>query len=147
MEEVQIKIKLENGAKAPKYMTKGSSGMDVFANIKSPVKLESLDRKLIDTGIKMEIPYGYEIQVRPRSGLALKHGLTMVNTPGTIDSDYRGEIKLIMINLSNEVYEIKPNERIGQLVLKKVYKARLEKVKELDKTVRKENGFGHTGKK
>ena len=94
----------------------------------------------------MEIPFGYEVQVRPRSGLALKHGITLVNTPGTIDSDYRGEVGVILINLSNDEFIVNPGERIGQLVLQKVYKMEFEEVEELSTTVRAEGGFGHTGK-
>lgn len=146
MENVIVKLVLENGVELPKYMTEGAAGMDVKANITEPVTLKTLERKLIPTGIKMEIPSGYEVQVRPRSGLALKHGITLVNTPGTIDSDYRGEVGVILINLSNEEFIINPGERIGQLVLQKVYKMEFEKVDELSTTVRAEGGFGHTGK-
>ena len=146
MENAIVKLVLENGVELPKYMTEGAAGMDVKANITESVTLKTLERKLIPTGIKMEIPYGYEVQVRPRSGLALKHGITLVNTPGTIDSDYRGEVGVILINLSNEEFIVNPRERIGQLVLQKVYKMEFEKVDELSTTVRAEGGFGHTGK-
>ncbi|MHA4989519.1 dUTP diphosphatase [Cetobacterium somerae] len=146
MENVIVKLVLENGVELPKYMTEGAAGMDVKANITESVTLKTLERKLIPTGIKMEIPSGYEVQVRPRSGLALKHGITLVNTPGTIDSDYRGEVGVILINLSNEEFIVNPGERIGQLVLQKVYKMEFEKVDELSTTVRAEGGFGHTGK-
>lgn len=146
MENVIVKLVLENGVELPKYMTEGAAGMDVKANLTEPVTLKTLERKLIPTGIKMEIPYGYEVQVRPRSGLALKHGITLVNTPGTIDSDYRGEVGIILINLSNEEFIVNPGERIGQLVLQKVYKMEFEKVETLSTTVRAEGGFGHTGK-
>ncbi|MEG0235832.1 MAG: dUTP diphosphatase [Cetobacterium sp.] len=146
MENVIVKLVLENGVELPKYMTEGAAGMDVKANITESVTLKTLERKLIPTGIKMEIPYGYEVQVRPRSGLALKHGITLVNAPGTIDSDYRGEVGVILINLSNEEFIVNPGERIGQLVLQKVYKMEFEKVEELSTTVRAEGGFGHTGK-
>lgn len=146
MENVIVKLVLENGVELPKYMTEGAAGMDVKANITEPVTLKTLERKLIPTGIKMEIPSGYEVQVRPRSGLALKHGITLVNTPGTIDSDYRGEVGVILINLSNEEFIVNPGERIGQLVLQKVYKMEFESVDELSTTVRAEGGFGHTGK-
>ena len=121
MEKVTVKITLADGVQKPMYMTEGSAGMDVRANIKEPITLGSLERVLVPTGIKMEIPMGYEVQVRPRSGLALKHGISMANTPGTIDSDYRGEIGVIMINLSKEDFVINPDERIAQLVLGKVY--------------------------
>ena len=146
MEKVTVKLVLENGVELPKYMTEGAAGMDVKANILEPVTLKTLERKLIPTGIKMEIPFGYEVQVRPRSGLALKHGITLVNAPGTIDSDYRGEVGVILINLSNEEFVVNPGERIGQLVLQKVYKMEFEEVQELSTTVRAEGGFGHTGK-
>lgn len=146
MQEVLVKVILDEGVEMPKYMTEGSAGMDVKANITTPIEIDSLERVLVPTGIKMEIPVGYEVQVRPRSGLAIKHGITLVNTPGTIDSDYRGEIKIILINLSKERYTINPGERIGQLVLQKVYKMQLESVNELSETERADGGFGHTGK-
>ena len=130
----------------PKYETEGSAGMDVRANIKEPITLKSLERILIPTGLKVAIPEGYEIQVRPRSGLAIKHGITMLNTPGTVDSDYRGELKVIVVNLSNEAYTIEPNERIGQFVLNIIEKIEFIEVEELDSTERGEGGFGHTGK-
>ena len=130
----------------PKYETEGSAGMDVRANIKEPITLKSLERILIPTGLRVAIPEGYEIQVRPRSGLAIKHGITMLNTPGTVDSDYRGELKVIVVNLSNEVYTIEPNERIGQFVLNKIEQIEFVEVQELDSTERGEGGFGHTGK-
>ncbi|WP_163467831.1 dUTP diphosphatase [Fusobacterium sp. IOR10] len=145
MEKIVVKVILEEGIKKPVYMTEGSAGMDVRANIKSSVTLKSLERKLIPTGIKMEIPIGYEVQVRPRSGLALKHGITLVNTPGTIDSDYRGEIGIIMINLSKDEFTIEPEERIAQLILNKVYQMDLIE-DDLSETKRGNGGFGHTGK-
>lgn len=145
MEKVVVKVVLEEGVQKPVYMTEGSAGMDVRANIKEPITLGSLERVLVPTGIKMEIPVGYEVQVRPRSGLALKHGISMANTPGTIDSDYRGEIGVIMINLSKEDFVITPGERIAQLVLGKVYQMDLVEG-ELSQTERGEGGFGHTGK-
>lgn len=145
MEKVTVKITLADGVQKPMYMTEGSAGMDVRANIKEPITLGSLERVLVPTGIKMEIPIGYEVQVRPRSGLALKHGISMANTPGTIDSDYRGEIGVIMINLSKENFVINPGERIAQLVLGKVYQMDLVEG-ELSVTERGEGGFGHTGR-
>lgn len=145
MEKVTVKITLADGVQKPMYMTEGSAGMDVRANIKEPITLGSLERVLVPTGIKMEIPMGYEVQVRPRSGLALKHGISMANTPGTIDSDYRGEIGVIMINLSKEDFVINPDERIAQLVLGKVYQMDLVEG-ELSVTERGEGGFGHTGR-
>jgi dUTP pyrophosphatase len=146
MERIEVKVILEDGVVLPEYMTDGAAGMDVYANIQEEIELKPLDRTMVPTGLKVEIPFGYEIQVRPRSGLAIKHGLTMINTPGTIDSDYRGEIKIILVNISNEAYNIKPKERIGQLVLQKVYKCDWKKVNELSETKRAHGGFGHTGK-
>ncbi|EGQ80470.1 deoxyuridine 5'-triphosphate nucleotidohydrolase [Fusobacterium animalis ATCC 51191] len=146
MKKVQVKVVREKSVELPKYETEGSAGMDVRANIKEPITLKSLERILIPTGLKVAIPEGYEIQVRPRSGLAIKHGITMLNTPGTVDSDYRGELKVIVVNLSNEVYTIEPNERIGQFVLNKIEQIEFVEVQELDSTERGEGGFGHTGK-
>lgn len=146
MEKVVVKVTLDRGVQLPKYETKGSAGMDVRANISEPVVLGSLERKLIPTGIKMAIPEGYEVQVRPRSGLALKHGISMANAIGTIDSDYRGEIGVILINLSKDEYTVQPQERIGQLVLNKVEQMEFEVVSSLGETERGEGGFGHTGK-
>ena len=144
--EIQVKVVREEGVQLPKYETEGSAGMDVRANIKEAITLKSLERVMIPTGLKVAIPEGYEIQVRPRSGLAIKHGITMLNTPGTVDSDYRGELKVIVVNLSNEAYTIEPNERIGQFVLNKVEQIEFVEVEELDDTSRGEGGFGHTGK-
>ena len=146
MKKVEVKVVREKGVELPKYETKGSAGMDVRANIKESITLKSLERILIPTGLKVAIPEGYEIQVRPRSGLAIKHGITMLNTPGTVDSDYRGELKVIVVNLSNEAYTIEPNERIGQFVLNKIEQIEFIEVEELENTERGEGGFGHTGK-
>ncbi|MDD7392606.1 MAG: dUTP diphosphatase [Fusobacterium gastrosuis] len=146
MEKVKVKIVKEKNVTLPKYETLGSAGVDIRANIAEPITLKSLERVLIPTGIKMEIPVGYEVQVRPRSGLAIKHGITMLNSPGTIDSDYRGEIKVIAVNLSKDDYIIEPNERIAQLVLNKVEQMEFIEVEVLDETERGEGGFGHTGK-
>lgn len=146
MERVDVKVVREDGVKLPVYMTEGAAGMDVYAHMEEGVTLGSLERAMVPTGIKMEIPFGYEVQVRPRSGLAAKHGISLVNTPGTIDSDYRGEVKIILINLSNDEYTIQPGERIGQLVLQKVYKMNFVECDELTETVRDAGGFGHTGK-
>ena len=146
MEKVKVQVLISEGVTLPKYETSGSAGMDVRANISEPIVLGSLERVLVPTGIKMAIPEGYEVQVRPRSGLALKHGISMANTPGTIDSDYRGEIGVILINLSKEEYIIQPQERIGQLVLTKVAQMDFEVVESLDETERGAGGFGHTGK-
>ncbi|MBR8700784.1 Deoxyuridine 5'-triphosphate nucleotidohydrolase [Fusobacterium sp. DD29] len=146
MEKVKVKVVTAQGVTLPKYETEGSAGMDIRANITEPITLGSLERKLVPTGIKVSIPEGYEIQVRPRSGLALKHGISMANATGTIDSDYRGEIRVILINLSKDEYTIEPQERIGQMVLNKVEQIEFEVVTSLDETERGEGGFGHTGK-
>ena len=146
MEKVVVKVVREGNVLLPKYETSGSAGMDVRANIEEPIILGSLERVLVPTGLKIAIPEGYEVQVRPRSGLAIKHGITLLNTPGTIDSDYRGELKVIMVNLSKDEYTINPQERIGQLVLNKVAQMELVEVDSLDETERGAVGFGHTGK-
>lgn len=146
MKQIEVKIVLEDGVEAPFYATVGSAGMDIRANIKEPIILKPLERKLIPSGIRLGIPDGYEVQVRPRSGLALKHGISLVNTPATIDCDYVGEIGIILINLSNEDYTIQPQERIAQLVLNEVAQMSLQKVTSLNETERGEGGFGHTGK-
>ncbi len=146
MEKIKVGITAENNVEIPKYMTEGSAGIDVSANIEKEIELKPLERYLVPTGIKLEIPEGFEIQVRPRSGLAFKYGITVLNTPGTIDSDYRGEVKVLLINLSNEIYKIQPNERIGQLILSKVYKLDFEVKDGLSETKRGDGGFGHTGK-
>ena len=146
MEKIEVKVIVEDGVNLPKYMTAGAAGMDVCAHIQESITLKSLERRLVPTGIKMEIPFGYEVQVRPRSGLAIKHGITLVNSPGTIDSDYRGEVGVILINLSTEEYTINPKERIGQLVLQKVYKMEFLKTEKLGESDRSVGGFGHTGK-
>ncbi len=130
----------------PEYATNGSSGMDIRAWLETPAVLQPLERKLIPTGIYVEIPEGYEIQVRPRSGLAIKQGLTCLNTPGTIDADYRGEIKVILINLSGEPQTIQHGDRIAQIVFQKVEKIVWQPVQEINETERGSGGFGHTGK-
>ncbi len=147
MATIKVKVVKAEGVQLPEYATIGSSGMDVRANIKEPVTLGSLERVLIPTGIKAEIPVGYEIQVRPRSGLALKHGIGMANSIGTIDSDYRGDIGVILVNLSKEPFTINPNERIAQLVLAKVEKMEFVEVETLEETTRGAGGYGHTGVK
>ena len=146
MDKIVVKVIKNEGVTLPKYETSGAAGMDVRANIKEPIVLGSLDRVLIPTGIKMAIPEGYEVQVRPRSGLALKHGISMANAVGTIDSDYRGEIGAIIVNLSKESYTIQPQERIGQLVLNKVEQIEWEVVEKLSESERGSGGFGSTGK-
>ena len=145
MEKLEVKIVLDRGVKQPEYMTPGSAGMDVHARIGESITIKPLERKLISTGIKIAIPEGYEVQVRPRSGLALKHGITVLNTPGTIDSDYRNEIGVILINLSDKDYVLEPNERIAQLVFNKFEQVILDQVDILDETERT-GGFGSTGK-
>ncbi|MEN9697486.1 MAG: hypothetical protein RLZ56_907 [Bacteroidota bacterium] len=130
----------------PSYATSGSSGMDIRALLTEPIVLQPMERVLVPTGLFMAIPENWEVQVRPRSGLAIKQGLTCLNTPGTIDADYRGEIKVILINLSTETQTIHDGDRIAQMVFQKVEKANWELVQSLDETVRGLGGFGHTGK-
>lgn len=130
----------------PEYATLGSSGMDIRASMEAPLNLKPMERVLVPTGLFVEIPEGYEIQVRPRSGLAIKQGITCLNTPGTIDADYRGEIKVILINLSGEEQTIQPGDRIAQLVLQKVEKINWKPVDGISETDRGTGGFGHTGK-
>jgi dUTP pyrophosphatase len=146
MSHVQIKIVNTSANPLPQYATTGSSGMDVRASLDIPVALRSLERTLIPTGLFVEIPEGFEIQIRPRSGLAIKQGITCLNTPGTIDSDYRGEIKIILINLSSEEQVINPGDRIAQMIVQKVERAEFEQVEILNETERAAGGFGHTGK-
>lgn len=142
---ITIKILNSSGNPLPAYATPGSSGMDVRANLQEMLELEPLGRALIPTGLQVEIPIGYEIQVRPRSGLALKNGITCLNTPGTIDSDYRGEIKVLLINLSNEKQSIAHGDRIAQLVIMKIEAGELVETVNLENTTRQAGGFGHSG--
>jgi dUTP pyrophosphatase len=142
---VEIKIVNTSENPIPEYATSGSSGLDLRANLLEPLILKPMERKMIPTGLFLEIPEGYEVQVRPRSGLALKHGITCLNSPGTVDSDYRGEIKIILINLSGEEHTISNGDRIAQMVLCKVEKALLQPVIKLEASARGEGGFGHTG--
>lgn len=130
----------------PEYATADSSGMDIRADLNETVTIKPLERVLIPTGLFIELPHGYEAQIRPRSGLAIKFGITCLNTPGTIDADYRGEIKIILINLSQEQQSIQPGDRIAQMIIQKVEKAFLVPVIELNETERNAGGFGHTGK-
>jgi dUTP pyrophosphatase len=146
MPSIQIKIINTSANPLPQYATTGSSGMDVRASLDIPVTLQPLERTLIPTGLFVEIPGGYEIQIRPRSGLAVKQGITCLNTPGTIDSDYRGEIKIILINLSSEEQVINPGDRIAQMIVQKIERAEFEQVEILNETERAAGGFGHTGK-
>ncbi len=130
----------------PAYATQGSSGLDLRAFVTAPVKLAPLERALIPTGLHIALPNNWEAQVRPRSGLAIKQGLTCLNTPGTIDADYRGEIKVILINLSNEIQVIQDGDRIAQIVFQQVEKMEWQLVENLETTQRGDGGFGHTGK-
>ena len=142
-----IKINTVNSSnnELPHYATVGAAGLDLKANILETIVLEPLERRLIPTGIFLEIPHGFEVQVRPRSGLALKNGVTCLNSPGTIDSDYRGEINVLLINLSTIPFTINNNDRIAQMVVAKVEKAELILVQQLNETERNAGGFGHTG--
>jgi len=142
-------IKIINTSKhnLPNYETIASAGMDIRAELSAPIVLKPLERQLISTGLFIEIPIGFEAQIRPRSGLAAKKGVTVLNSPGTIDADYRGEIKVILVNLSNEEFEINDGERIAQMVIAKHERVEWLQVKELSETVRGEGGFGHTGHK
>jgi dUTP pyrophosphatase len=147
MTHMKLKIVNTSDNPLPVYETTGSAGLDLRAQLQEPVMLKPLQRALIPTGLYIELPDGYEAQVRPRSGLALKKGVTVLNSPGTIDSDYRGEIKVIMINLSNETTVINTGERIAQMIISKYEKIVLKEVDELNETERGEGGFGHTGVK
>lgn len=144
---VKVKVINESVSELPKYETIGSSGMDVHANIHESIILKPFERKLIPTGIHVNLPVGYELQVRPRSGLSLKHGITCCNAIGTIDSDYTGDIGVILINLSNEEFTINPGDRIAQMVCTKYEKVLWEQVDVLKETERGSGGFGHTGVK
>lgn len=144
---VKIKVVNKGNQPLPIYETVSSAGMDLRANIDSPILLKSLDRKLIPTGLHIALPEGYEAQVRPRSGLAFKKGITVLNTPGTIDPDYRGDVGVILVNLSNEDFVVQPGERIAQMIINKFEQAELIEVETLDETERGEGGFGSTGTK
>jgi len=146
MAKIKVKIINESANPLPQYATPGSAGMDICAHLPGPVYLNSLERQLIPTGLFIELPKGYEGQVRPRSGLSIKYGLTCLNSPGTIDSDYRGEIKVILINLSKDIQVIQPGDRIAQLVIQNVQKVKWKEVELIQETERNEGGFGHTGK-
>jgi len=130
----------------PAYATEGSSGMDLRAHIENAIILQPLERRLIPTGLFIELPQGFEAQVRPRSGLAIKQGITCLNSPGTVDADYRGELKVVLINLSNQPQALHPGDRIAQMVIQKVEKVTLMQVHKISSTSRGEGGFGHTGK-
>ena len=141
-----IRIVNKSGHPLPTHASAGSAGLDLRAALEEPVTLEPLDRALIPTGLYFAIPAGYEVQIRPRSGLAMKHGITVLNTPGTIDSDYRGEIRVALINLSRDPFTIEPGERICQMVLARYEQVEWVEAEQLDDTDRGEGGFGHTGR-
>ena len=147
MEQIELKIKKPDNydLPLPAYETNGSSGMDIRAWTEEEIILRPGDIKLVPTGISISIPQGYEAQIRPRSGLALKHGIGLVNSPGTIDSDYRGEIGIIMVNFGKEPFIIRRGDRIAQMVIARIYQARILEVEDLESTVRGDGGFGHSG--
>lgn len=142
-----LKIKrLAHNRFVPEYKTEGAAGMDLCAAIDEPIILRPLERTLVPTGLKIELEHGYEAQVRPRSGLSIKHGITLINCVGTIDEDYRGEVCIPVVNLSNETYTIQPDERVAQMIIARVEQAKIEVTTELTETVRGTGGFGSTGK-
>lgn len=148
MKSIPVGIKVREGCEdlpIPSYATDGASGMDLSADVKEELTLLPGQIQLVSTGIYLSIPEGYEAQIRPRSGLALKHGVTLVNTPGTIDSDYRGLVSLIMTNIGSEPYVIRRGDRVAQMIIKEVVRAELEVRRDLDETARSAGGFGHTG--
>ena len=144
---LKIKVVNKGSQPLPAYATSQSAGMDLRADIESPVTLRPMERRLIGTGLHIALPAGYEAQVRPRSGLALKHGITVLNAPGTIDADYRGEIGVVLINLSDTDFVVNPGERIAQMVVAKYEQVQMDCVDVLDETERGEGGYGHTGVK
>ncbi len=141
-----IRIINKSNNSLPAYETLHAAGMDLRANIEAPVLLKPLERKLVPTGLFIELPEGFEAQIRPRSGLAYKHGISIVNAPGTIDADYRGEIGVLLVNLSDQVFEINPGERIAQMVVARHEKVEWQQVESLTETSRGTGGYGHTGK-
>ncbi len=145
MSSIEVKVINKSNNPLPKYETIHSAGLDLRANIDSEIILKPLERALIPTGLYIELPIGYEAQIRPRSGLAFKHGITVLNSPGTIDADYRGEIKILLINLSNENFSIQPSERIAQMIVAKHEQIVWKAVEELSDTERGEGGYGSTG--
>lgn len=138
--------KLPHNQILPEYKTEGAAGMDLCAAISEPLELKPLERTLIPTGLKIELEHGYEAQIRPRSGMSIKHGITLINCVGTIDEDYRGEVCVPVVNISNETYTIQPQERIAQMIISKYEQAKIEVVTQLTETIRGEGGFGSTGK-
>jgi len=143
---VKLKVINKSNNPLPKYQTEGSAGMDIAAYVAEPVTLKTLERKLIPTGLYFEIPEGHEVQIRPRSGMALKNGVTVLNSPGTIDSDYRGEVSILLINLSDIPFTIANGDRIAQMVVSKVIQVEIETTQSLSDTQRGEGGYGSTGK-
>lgn len=142
-----LKIKrLAHNRFVPEYKTEGAAGMDLCAAIDEPITLKPLERTLVPTGLKIELEHGFEAQIRPRSGLSIKHGITLINCVGTIDEDYRGEVCIPVVNLSNETYTIQPDERVAQMIITRVEQAKIEVTTELTETVRGTGGFGSTGK-
>lgn len=146
MSKINVKVINTSANALPEYATEGSAGMDIRAHLSETIVLKPLERQLVPTGLFIELPQGHEAQVRPRSGLAAKQGITVLNSPGTIDSDYRGEIKVILINLSHEEQALQPGDRIAQLVIAPVEQVRWELVDQIGVTARNAGGFGHTGK-
>lgn len=144
---IQVKVINKGNQPLPTYATAQSAGMDLRANIDSPITLKPMERRLVPTGLYIALPEGYEAQVRPRSGLALKHGITVLNTPGTVDADYRGEIMVLLINFSTEAFVINAGKRIAQMVIARHEQANFEEVEVLDETERGAGGYGHTGVK
>lgn len=138
--------RLKHNKNLPEYKTEGAAGMDLCAAVDEPIILKPLERALVPTGIKIELEHGYEAQIRPRSGLSIKHGISLINCVGTIDEDYRGEVCVPVVNLSNETYSIQPQERIAQMIIARVEQAKIEVVTQLTETVRGAGGFGSTGK-
>lgn len=143
---LEVRIVNKSKHELPTYKTDAAAGMDLCAELDEPVMLEPLERTLVPTGLYVELPDGYEAQIRPRSGLAYKHGITLLNTPGTIDADYRGELKVLMVNLSNASFQVQDGERIAQMVIAKHEQVSWKEVDSLEDTERGEGGFGHTGR-
>ncbi len=142
---IDISVSLDDNGICPAYQSEGSAGADLFSSNSEPIRIEPGETVLVPTGIRLEIPEGYEGQIRPRSGLALKHGITLLNSPGTIDSDYRGELGIIMTNLGKKTFTVTRGMRIAQIVFGQVYRARFNEKEILNNTKRNEGGFGHTG--
>ncbi|MDB4347130.1 dUTP diphosphatase [Bacteroidia bacterium] len=144
---MNVKVKNTSNNPLPKYQTRGSAGMDLYAHLSEPISLKAGTQDLISTGLHLELPQGFEAQIRPRSGLALKHGISIVNSPGTIDSDYRGEIKVVLINHGKEILVINNGDRIAQMVIAKFEQIAWDETDHLEETERGAGGYGHTGKK